>query len=268
MRLITKFRSIAARKMLGVELWSSKYHDCIANETRAERSIVRILLVERDRELAPYLASHLRRNGYEVEHTSEGSSAIREAHRADLVLLNLDTTDVCGMDACRLIRQNDDVAIIVTLQDGVCRQKITALQAGADDCLVKPFGLRELSARIDAVLRRSQVGAGTQQLSYPPLHIDGQLRVASMAGLRLELTEKEFDLLWYLAAKPDAVRSRSEIMSRVWRDTGNSRSRTIDTHVSSLRGKLGQLCWIDTVHGVGFRFRCQLVTARSPLCAS
>jgi DNA-binding response OmpR family regulator len=216
---------------------------------------VRILLVERDRDLAPYLVSHLRRNGYEVDHISEGASAIREAHRVDLVLLNLDITDVCGMDACRLIRQNIDVAIIATVQDGARRQDISALRAGADDCLVKPFGLRELVARVDAVLRRSQACA--QQLSYPPLHIDGRLRAASMAGRRLELTEKEFDLLWYLAANPDAVQSRAEIMARVWRDTWNSRSRTIDTHISSLRAKLGHSSWIVTVRGVGFSFRGQ-----------
>jgi DNA-binding response OmpR family regulator len=214
-----------------------------------------VLLVESDDRLASYLVSGLQRNGHEVDRPARAAAAVREARRADLVLLDLDVPDTDGLELCRTISLLEEVSIISLTRQRDELTRVTALRAGSDDCIEKPFGFRELLARIDAVTRRANPTRSNPQLSYPPLCIDSALRGVSISGHDVDLTEKEFDLLWFLASRPGAVISREEIMARVWGDLWNRRSRTIDTHVSSIRGKLGQQSWIATVRGVGFRFR-------------
>jgi DNA-binding response OmpR family regulator len=213
-----------------------------------------ILLVESDTRLASCIASGLRRNGHTVEHTVDGVSAIGPHRDSDLVLLDLATPDMDGLEVCRVMRSDGDVPIIATAHGDSEMTRVLALQTGSDDCIEKPFGFRELLARIDAVTRRAYSGTTTRRLSYGALTIDPRVRQASISGRSLTLTEKEFDLLFFLASRPGSVVSREELMAEVWGDRWNKRSRTIDTHVSSLRGKLGEQSWISTVRGVGFRF--------------
>src|SRR5690606_24191360 len=130
--------------------------------------------------------------------------------------------------------------------------RVLGLQAGADDYVVKPYGFRELMARIEAVMRRTHRHHGKGNvLLHGPLRIDASLREVSVHGRRIEVTRKELDLLCLLASFPDTVIPRKRIMNEVWGDTWSR--RTVDTHVSSLRNKLGRSDWIITVRGVGFR---------------
>ena len=120
--------------------------------------------------------------------------------------------------------------------------------------MVKPYGFRELMARMEAVMRRVRPRAPvTQVITRGPLRIDAGTREVRLHGQRVDVTRKEFDLLYLLASKPDTVVSRKQVMTQVWDDSWSRPGRTIDTHVSSLRGKLGASSWILTVRGVGFR---------------
>jgi DNA-binding response OmpR family regulator len=136
---------------------------------------------------------------------------------------------------------------------------VLALQAGADDYLVKPYGLRELMARADAVLRRCRAprdadpggDGGERPVERGPLHIDPHSREVRLRNRCIAMSRKEFDLLYLLASQPDKVVPRERIMSEVWQNSWSR--RTVDTHVSSIRQKLGSSEWIRTVRGVGFR---------------
>ena len=134
--------------------------------------------------------------------------------------------------------------------------RIRALLAGADDCIDKPYGFRELVARVESIVRRAGTPAPPAAVTGPArrLHIDFVIRHAYADGRNLGLTGKEFDLLQLLMSRAGSVVPRDEIMARVWSDPWNRRSRTVDTHVGSLRRKLGDNGWITTVRGVGFRF--------------
>lgn len=130
-----------------------------------------------------------------------------------------------------------------------------SLQAGSDDCLVKPYKFRELAARMGSVMRRARPRFPVPQaISRGTLHIDLRSRQVRVRGRSVSMTRKEFDLLSVLASQPDTVVSRKELMAKVWEDSWAVSSRTIDTHVSALRSKLGDSDWIVTVRGVGYRF--------------
>lgn len=216
---------------------------------------LRVIVVESEAEaLNSTLAQELRRQGYLAEAVTTGVHAL-EAHRdADLVLLDLDLPDLDGLEVCRRIRAAGAVPIITVTARGTELDRVLGLRAGADDYIVKPYGLQELLARMEAVLRRSlprRVAA--QPLVHGPLRLDGVAREVLLDDRRIDLTPKEFDLLHLLLSQPGATVTRRELMSRVWGEQWSTRGRTLDTHVSSLRGKLGSNGWIVTVRGVGFR---------------
>ncbi|MGW3123003.1 response regulator transcription factor [Streptomyces sp. NPDC001107] len=214
-----------------------------------------ILLLESDKKLAACLARGLRRCGHRAVSLSAVEDALRVLTEFDLVLLDLDLADMDGVEACRRIRAVSDIPVIGTSRHHSEVTRTLVLRAGADDCLDKPYGFRELTARMDAVMRRVRLQAhNTGELSFGPLRIELDTREVVLGGRSVRLTDKEFDLLQLLASRPGAVVSRQELMKKVWGDRWNSTGRTIDTHVSSLRGKLGGSRWITTVHGVGFRF--------------
>ncbi|MFE3824863.1 response regulator transcription factor [Streptomyces sp. NPDC059092] len=211
--------------------------------------------MESDNEDAEFLVKGLQRHGHDVERVDAGIPALDVYEGADLVLLDLELTDLDGLEVCRRIRAEGNTAIIVVTARGTELDRVLGLQAGADDYLVKPYGFRELMARIEAVMRRVQTSAvAPAVITHGPLYIDAAARQVSLNGRRVEVTRKEFDLLYLLAAQPDAVVSRKRIMQAVWGDVWSR--RTIDTHVSSLRGKLGNSDWIHTVRGVGFQLGC------------
>jgi DNA-binding response OmpR family regulator len=198
------------------------------------------------------LARGLQRHGHEVLRAQTGGAALRSYQDADLVLLDLELTDLDGLEVCRSIRAACDIPIIAVTALGTEFDRVLGLQAGADDYVVKPYGFRELMARIEAVMRRARPQrANGNVLLRGPLRIDAGSREVSMHGRRIDVTRKEFDLLCLLASHPDTVIPRKQIMHLVWGDTWSR--RTVDTHVSSLRSKLGCSGWIITVRGVGFR---------------
>ncbi|MET9799698.1 response regulator transcription factor [Streptomyces sp. NPDC006368] len=215
---------------------------------------LRVLVVENEARTADTLVQELRRHGYLARSVATGAKALQAHHSVDLILLDLDLPDLDGLEVCRRIRAVGDVPVITVTTRGAELDCVLGLQAGSDDYVVKPYGLRELLARMEAVMRRARPRRPVARvLTHGPLRMDAGSRELLLAGRRVELTPKEFDLLYLLASQPGTTLSRRQLMRQVWDDDWSHRGRTIDTHVSSLRGKLGSSNWIVTVRGVGFR---------------
>jgi two-component system response regulator RegX3 len=213
----------------------------------------RLLVVEDDDSIAEPLTSRLEREGFEVTRVATGGAAL-ESGPVDMVLLDLGLPDMDGYDLCRQLRARSAVPIIVVTARGEELDRVLGLELGADDYLVKPFGFRELLARIRAVARRS---SGPPEADSPQrvgrLAIDRRSRRTFVGEEEVGLTAKEFDLLAVLAEDPGAVVTRQELLERVWDPHWYGTSKTIDVHVASIRKKLGDPTWIETVRGVGFR---------------
>ncbi|MEU9168958.1 response regulator transcription factor [Streptomyces sp. NPDC048420] len=218
---------------------------------------LRVLVVEADVRDADLLLQGLSRQGYVTLSATSGAQALRSHDDVDFVLLDLDLPDLDGLEVCRSIRSVSETPIItVTARDSEL-DRVLGLQAGADDYLVKPYGFRELLARIEAIMRRvNRQGPPSRVAVHQGLRIDADARTATLDGKPLDLTRKEFDLLFLLASQPGTVLPRRHIMAQVWGDGWSPRGRTIDTHVGTLRGKLGSSEWILTVRGIGFRLGC------------
>ena len=215
---------------------------------------MKVLLVEDEDSIAEPLAEGLRREGFTVERAATGAEALA-AGPADVVLLDLRLPDTDGYAVCRGLRERSDVPIIMVTARGEEVDKVIGLELGADDYVVKPFGLRELIARIHAVTRRTQPAPVAGPLRVGALEVDVRARRASLDGSELALTAKEFDLLAALAAEPGAAVTRQQLLRQVWDTDWYGQTKTIDVHVGSLRRKLGDPGWIETVRGVGFRQR-------------
>ncbi len=216
---------------------------------------MRVLLVEDDDAIAEPLTQGLVREGLDVERVATGHAALA-AESADLVLLDLGLPDLDGLEVCRQLRARSDVPVIVITARGEELDRVLGLELGADDYMVKPFGFRELMARIRAVTRRA---AGTGSLPATvllgDLEVDLRARRVTLAGVEVELTRKEYDLLAVLVADPGAVRTRQEILESVWDEHWYGPTKTLDVHIAALRKKLGDPTLIETVRGVGFRMR-------------
>ena len=215
---------------------------------------MRVLLVEDEDAIADPLAEGLRREGYTVTRVATGTDALAAAE-TDVVLLDLRLPDTDGLDVCRGLRERSDVPIIIVTARGEEADRVVGLELGADDYVVKPFGIRELIARIRAVTRRRHGPAREEPLGVGELEVDVRTRRATLAGRGLELTPKEFDLLAALARDAGASVSRRRLLEEVWDTSWYGSSKTIDVHVAALRRKLGDPGWIETVRGVGFRLR-------------
>ena len=217
---------------------------------------MRLLVVEDDATIAGPLRTGLTREGFEVELAGTGAEALA-AGECDLVLLDLGLPDIDGRDVCRRLRARSGIPIIVVTARGDEIDRVILLELGADDYVVKPFGFRELLARIRAVLRRTSGGPPTAQtdarIDAGLLQIDTRTRNVTYDGRPVALTPKEHDLLVYLARDPDVVHTREQIIENVWDDNWWGSTKTLDVHVASLRKKLAPET-IETVRGVGFRF--------------
>jgi DNA-binding response OmpR family regulator len=218
---------------------------------------LKVLLVEDDRQVAEPLVENLRRYEHDVEHVATGIEAVTHPE-VDLVLVDLGLPDLDGLEVCRRLRQSSDVPIIVISARSEESDRVLALHVGADDYLIKPFGIRELIARMEAVSRRYRP-ASDHGVPAPEAHGRGQLRVdprsrqVSVFGAPVRLTRKEFDLLALLMEDWGAVVRREVIINRVWDGNWLGSTRTVDSHVSALRRKLSGAVVIETVRGVGFR---------------
>jgi DNA-binding response OmpR family regulator len=217
---------------------------------------VRILVVEDEDAIARPLAEGLRREGFEVDRVATGRDALA-AEAPDLVLLDLRLPDLDGTDVCRELRSRSDVPIIVVTARGQEIDRVLGLELGADDYVVKPFGFRELLARIRAVMRRARPRVEARVFRAGRLVVDADARRAFVDDVELRLTTKEFDLLALLAADSGTVIPRDRILREVWSTDWYGSSKTVDVHVSSLRQKLGDRRWIETVRGVGLRLAPQ-----------
>lgn len=219
-----------------------------------------VLLVEDDDAIAEPLARGLERHGFEVRRVSSGLEAVDTiaAEPVDLVLLDLGLPDIDGYEVCRRVRTTSALPIIVLTARGDEIDRVLGLELGADDYVVKPFGFRELVARINAVMRRT---TGAINAPDEPVRIAGDVvidqrsRRVTMADAEIALTRKEFDLLALLATDPGATFTRESILEQVWDAHWFGPTKTLDVHVAALRRKLGDPSIIETVRGVGFRLR-------------
>jgi DNA-binding response OmpR family regulator len=213
-----------------------------------------ILLVEDDDAIASSLVSGLQTAGMTVRRVATGADAVA-AVIPDVVLLDIGLPDFDGFEVCRRIRQKSAVPVIMLTARDEEIDRVFGLEIGADDYVTKPFGLRELIARIRAVSRRHAViGApAAEVLEIGNLKMDMSTRRVYMSGKELELTTKEFDLLAYLAQHPGIVHRRTAIMESVWDSNWFGPTKTLDAHVAAVRKKLGNADWIEAVRGVGFR---------------
>jgi DNA-binding response OmpR family regulator len=209
-----------------------------------------VLVVEDDAGIAAQLVRGLTRGGYQVDHVMTGGEALARRD-PDVMLLDLELPDGDGVQVCRKLRERSGAAIIVITAHGEEPDRVMALDAGADDYLVKPFGLAELQARIRAVLRR--IRPGSEVIRHGPLTIDLRTHRVTMDGQDIPLTPKEFDILECLAADAGRVVSRQEILETAWDAHWYGPTKVLDVHVAALRRKLGDPGLIETVYGRGFR---------------
>ena len=210
-------------------------------------------MVEDDDSIAVPLCAGLEREGYAVTRVVTGEAALA-AKPVDLVLLDLGLPDMDGYEVCRRLRGESSVPVIVVTARADETDRVIGLELGADDYIVKPFGFRELLARIRAVSRRTQQPTLVEPAqTVGSLEIDRRTRRVHLRGAEVALSPKEFDLLALLAEDPGAVVRREEILDQVWDPHWYGPTKTLDVHVASLRKKLGDIRWIETVRGVGYR---------------
>ncbi|GAA3778396.1 response regulator transcription factor [Streptomyces chiangmaiensis] len=231
---------------------------------------MRVLLIEDDDRVAGPLMEGLRRFGFTVEHARRGADGLA-APEAAMVLLDLGLPDMDGIDVCRAIRSRSSVPIImITARDDEV-DRVLGLELGADDYVSKPFGVRELVARMRAVTRRArpvvldtsrEEPEPSDDLAQPgtpdvqrigPLTIDRRTRQVHLHQSPVALAPKEFDLLTCLAEDPGAVCSRRRILDTAWEPNYFGPTKTLDVHIAALRRKLGDSSWIENIRGIGFR---------------
>ena len=220
---------------------------------------MRVLIVEDEDAIAEPLAEGLRREGWEVERVATGGDALLRHADADLVLLDVRLPDIDGFTVCREIRTTSRVPVIMVTARGEEIDRVVGLELGADDYVVKPFGLRELVARMRAVLRRTgqEPGRDGGVLRAGGVEIDTRARLVTVDGrpLAQELTPKEYDLLVALAAEAGDVVPKDRLVREVWGTSWYGAAKTVDVHVASLRRKLGDPGLVETIRGVGLRLR-------------
>ena len=216
---------------------------------------MRVLLVEDDDPVAESLRRGLERYGFAVDWVRTGREALA-APQPDLVLLDLGLPDTDGLDVCRELRSRGTVPIIVISARSDEVDRVVGLELGADDYVSKPFGVREVVARMRAVLRRTSAATADAAPEPEPagrLAIDRRARRVQVDGAELTLAPKEFDLLALLAEEPGAVFTREQIMEAVWDVNWFGSTKTLDVHVGALRRKLGDAAAVEAIRGVGFR---------------
>lgn len=224
-----------------------------------------VLVVEDEPTIADVVARYLRRASYETQVVGDGAAALAAvgARRPDLIILDVMLPGVDGLEVMRRLREDAgtrQVAILLLTARGDEVDRVAGLRLGADDYVVKPFSPAELIARVDAVLRRTGDGTGAEtELSFEGLRIDVAGHRVTRDGEEVVLTQREFELLLFLARHPGQVFSRDQLMESVWRYSFYTDTATVTVHVRRLRAKLEREPstprWLETVWGIGYRFQ-------------
>lgn len=225
----------------------------------------KILVVDDEANITDVCKKYLEQDGHQVLTASNGVEAIEkwQAHRPDLIVLDLMMPLMNGWEVCKQIRDVDDVPIIMLTARGEEMDRLLGLTIGADDYLTKPFSPRELVLRIKSILRR--MNKGKLLVSIPeskfhngPMEINNETRTITISNKSIELTVKEFDLLWLLASHPDQVFSRNHLLNRVWGIDYYGDTTTVTVHIRKLREKIeetpSQPRYLKTVWGIGYKF--------------
>jgi DNA-binding response OmpR family regulator len=224
----------------------------------------RVLVVDDEPIVTEGVERYLTREGFDVATAADGEQALSVARSwsPDLVLLDLMLPGIDGLEVCRTLQKESDVSIIMLTARGEETDRIVGLEVGADDYVVKPFSLRELVARVKAVLRRanrepSAVAPG-DALRYNGLTVNPRTRVVEANGKQASLSAKEFDLLYFLASHPGQVFTREQLMNDVWDYTFAGDSSTVTVHIRRVREKIEsdpmRPRFLKTVWGVGYKF--------------
>ena len=223
------------------------------------RSLGRVAVIEDDPDLSFTIGLNLEHEGYAVSRFANGHEGLLTVQQGnfDFLILDLNLPDVDGFTICRELRRKPATAalpILMLTARSSEQDRVTGLELGADDYLVKPFSVRELLARVAAILRRSR-GAEKETAVYDDGHlrIDGQTLRVHVEGEEVKLAKKELELLWMLVRHRPAVVSRDRILAEVWQVADDVETRTVDAHIRNLRKKIGKDC-IQTVIGYGYRF--------------
>ena len=212
-----------------------------------------LLLVEDEQSIGTLVRGYLQRLGYSVVWVRTGEEGLTELdrHPVRLVVLDIRLPGIDGFDVCREIRSRSSVPIVMVTARDEEPDRVAGLELGADDYVTKPFSPRELAARIKAVLRRTEGQPGDDEISIGDVVVRREQREVEVDGEPVELTSKEFDLLAFLMDNAGLVRSREQLLDRVWGMSYPGGTRTVDVHVAQLRRKLGRPEIIRTVRGAG-----------------
>ena len=224
----------------------------------------KVLVVDDEHVVTEVLERYLRREDFEVATADDGESALRLAREwgPDLIVLDLMLPKIDGFEICRVLRQESRVPIVMLTARGETTDRIVGLEIGADDYVVKPFSPGELVARIKAVLRRTATqtnpAASAEVIRFPGFSLNPQTRIVEVRGNRVELTAKEFDLLYFLASHSGQVFTRDQLMNDVWDYTYAGDASTVTVHIRRLREKTepdpARPRFLKTVWGVGYKF--------------
>ena len=223
---------------------------------------VTVLVVEDDKNISDLLQMYLEKEGYAVTTAADGGQGLAKfrAIKPDLVLLDLMMPVMDGWTVCKTIRAESQTPVIMLTAKGETDDKVAGLKSGADDYITKPFEMKEVLARIEAVLRRTDrlaAEAPARRLSFDKLTIDMDAFELTVDGRKVDTPPKEMELLFYLASSPNRVYTRNQLLDEVWGFDYFGDSRTVDVHVKRLREKLEgvseQWC-LKTVWGVGYKF--------------
>lgn len=222
-----------------------------------------VLVIEDDPRISDVLEYALKTDGYDVQTAQRGREATEIARSSSpgLIVLDVGLPDIDGFEVCRIVRTFSDVPVIFLTSRSDEIDRVVGLEIGGDDYMVKPFSPRELLARIKAIRRRNQrpgsapASASKSQLRYGPITIDPEKFRILCHGREIVLTAQEFKLLELLVRHPGRVFTREQVLNHAWSEDGLVADRTIDVHVKSLRRKFGDLEFIETVRGVGYRAR-------------
>lgn len=218
----------------------------------------RVLIVDDESVLAGVVANYLDRSGFDVRMCGDGEEAVAAVRDwvPAVVLLDLGLPSVDGIEVCRRIRQFSDCYVIMLTARDDEADKLEGLAVGADDYVTKPFSVREVVARVEAVLRRPRIGVRQSERVFGDLIVDPEAREVRLGGRLVELTRTEFDLLLALSSQPAVALTRRELLDEVWGEDWVADGHLVDVHVGNLRKKLGEPVeprFVLTVRGVGYK---------------